>query len=141
MFAIWKAVLDRFSAPETKADEELLEHLLYLAGYIQILNAQTTYLLQRTLTFSTKPRHFHFLVEDLMRLKAEGLAIETAGFLSQVLEGIPLPFYWSQDDKTKFMELVTFLFTNEQKTTANKICNMVSIQGHQFLNDVYRKYN
>ncbi|GEM_PF-3555270 len=85
--------------------------------------------------------HWHSLIEDLLTISETATSNEAAANIGRILlaaDGLPLH---TSNESDKLVTLVTYLHENDQKVSANKICDVISRQGNDFLRYVYKKYN
>jgi hypothetical protein len=119
-----------------------LASLTLLLTYAHKLDIQITELILNSTPFIDNHIGIEELLENLDKLKNKGDYIETANYISQIINSLNLRnYYLGEEEKALLSRIVVFLFENEQKGQAGAICNRLSQSGYDFLDKVFLQYS
>lgn len=118
-----------------KEDEEILSELSMLTVFLSKIDSKNCEWLKFSALYATNI-NISFFIEYLNILKDKGNSVDYLGniFLKILEKNTPT---FRQED---IVSIVEFLYTEKKKEQANEICNTYAERGHNFLEDVYRKY-
>ena len=139
--SIWKIVSEKFQNVSGEAQQEVMCSLIHLMGFLPALDPATIELIKQSAPLAEKRRYHHELFEELIRLKRQGNPSETAGHIAAILDTMPFKQYLYESEEGPILELIQFLYANNQKAIANNICNKVAINGQDFLKMTYQTNN
>lgn len=135
---LWKYLSNKY---EKSINEKELENLGLLTNWLvfaKCLNEDYTTLLIKSSKYVDINYSTHILIENLAKLKNKGKPINTAKCVGDILLSMNFKDYYAEYDKELLRELVLFLFDNQQKSTAEIICNrFASLHQLYFLKDIY----
>ncbi len=138
---LWSYLSNKYQNTQVQEEQNILANLSNLLVFVPVLNETITNLVLISCKFLDKHFHFHFIIENLIKLKFKGNPSETAKYVGQILNSIPFGEFFSSIDNLPITELVTFLYENNQKTIADEFCNKLTKQyGQEFLIEIYNKY-
>ncbi|MDE3212724.1 MAG: hypothetical protein KGM98_05770, partial [Bacteroidota bacterium] len=135
--ALWHLMTSRFENDNSDQGNEIIQKLTHLTEYITILNEETAGLLLKS---ATRAKDYHS-VNDLLEILVKQKSNSNAHLVARILEAIQFSEYMHDDQQNLIRELVIFLFSNGQLEVAGFICNKLTIQGYEFLKDVYFQFN
>ncbi|WP_028788075.1 PIN domain-containing protein [Terrimonas ferruginea] len=141
ILSVWQLVHERFSTPDTEDEKTTVAALAKFLPFMATLDDTVTALILDSVTVMSEYYHWHELIEDLLTISETATNNQTAANIGKILlasDGLPLHTSYESE---KLITLVTYLYENGQKATANKICDAISRQGNDFLREVYKKYN
>ena len=139
--SLWQLLTEKYKNPKDEQEKDIVASLVHLLHYFDILGQDETYLVLKSIPFFKPHSHTNDLVEQLERLKANGVAGEVAAFLAEILLAMDFLEYLAGMEQKPILDLVDFLYENGQKEKTNQFCNKISQQGHDFLKDIYKKNN
>ena len=136
---LWDFFVTKYENTEDETEKRILAELSNFLVFATQLNEINTSLLLITLKHSGSHFENHYLIENLVNLKSKGNPQESAIYLGKILISIPFPDFLSSLEDTHIIDLVTFLYENDQKEKALDFCDKLSKQGHEFLIEVHNK--
>jgi hypothetical protein len=134
---LWQLLADSVPNPETAQEKEFISGLVHLIGFFDTLPDKETQLLLRSLSYSVLYNHNYELIGHLNKIKSAG----QAGNLATIVGHLSFDNYLTHLENPPILEIVEFLYQNGQKTAANEFANRIGREGHDFLKDLYKKYN
>lgn len=139
IYDLWNFLTSKYENTEDENEKKILIELSNFLVFTPQLNEFYTSLV--LISCKNSGSHFdtHYLIENLVNLKTKGNPLETAIYLGQILISIPCPDFLSSIENTHIIDLVTFLYENDQKEIALDFCNKLSKHGHEFLIGVHNK--
>lgn len=140
VFNLWNYLVSKYKNTKEQEEQNILSGLAYLLVFVPKLNEKYTDLVLISSGLSGKHFQSHYLIENLIKLSAKGEPAETAKFIGQILNSIPSQNYFSNNDNKHIIDLVTFLYENNQKKIADEFCNKLTKQGHEFLITLHNKF-
>jgi hypothetical protein len=138
---LWEYISNKYQKPKDEEEQKILAKLSNLIIFLPELDEKNTDLILKSIQQIDKVFSTHYLLESLVVLKNKGNPNKIAYLLGQIISAIPFNYYSVDFDKKNIVELVKFLFVNNQKEMANIFCNRLSSQGHDFLTELYRSFN
>lgn len=139
---LWRFLINKYYETYSEEEKSILASLPALVGFANELTEEYTQLIIKSAQFLHPRFTVHKLLKNLVRLKNEGSARKIADSIGLILTSMPLEGRFSDHDNEQInlKELVSFLFENNQKEAAIKICNKIALNGHHFLKEVYDRY-
>ncbi len=138
---LWEYILSIKNKLDNEDNDEKIR-LLNFTVFIDELDNNLTDLIINSVKRIIKNFDAYRFIKELIRLKENGEPIKTAKYIGIILKSILeqkiFPLYMNQDNME---ELVIFLYVNDQKETADYICNTYAENENTFLKDIYNKYN
>ncbi len=141
IYDLWSAIAIRYEDEDGEKETEIMSELLRLLEFVPKLNEQYVALVLKSTRTTNNHFRFHRLLKDLARLKSEGEPATTANHIGQILNSISFDTYLSGATQQPIVDLITFLYENEQKEIADEVCEKVSKGGDNFLVSLYKEYN
>lgn len=140
---LWNYINDTY---KNNSDEESKNVLANLSGlFILFSNLSDTVvdLLIQSIKYLSKYMDLYFIIEKLMKLKDNNLSTDTPKYISTILISSSSLFntYLSESNRITLIELITYLYENNQKNSADFLCDSISKIGYDFLFELYNKYN
>ncbi len=137
---LWKLLSNQFRNPQNEDEEKILATLIDLLPYISELNEDIAKLVKKSCIESNDHPYTYELLKNLNVIKDRGESISTSRNLGEILLTVPFKNYLFSPDEQTMIDLVTFLFENEQVDNAKQICNkLVSLQ-YDFIRPIYDKF-
>ena len=141
IYDLWSAIAIRYEDADSEKETEIMSELLRLLEFVPKLNEQYVALILKSIRTTNDHFRFHRLLKDLTRLKFEGESATTANHIGKILNSISFDTYLSGATQQPIVDLITFLYENEQKEIADEVCEKVSKGGDNFLVSLYKEYN
>jgi hypothetical protein len=141
IFNLWNFLASKYENSKGEEEQKVLGGLSNLIVFVPELNEAYTGLVLKSSGITDKHFHSHYLIENLIKLKDRGTPIETAKYVGVILNSIQFDTYFSSIENKHIIDLVVFLYENGQKKIADEFCNKMTKQGHEFLKEIYNKYN
>ncbi len=137
---LWTFLSLKVESPIDEEEEKVLGSLCLLLVFFSELDDICTQLVLKSTQITRTYIELHFLLENLVRLKQKGNSINTAKHMASILNSISFRNYIS-DKNDSLLDLVVFLFENDQNIAAKDFCNNLFRQGNTFLKELYNKYD
>jgi len=139
---LWTFIVDMYEKPKGEEEERNLGALSDWIVFVSELDEVYTNLILKSCKYAIKSHSTRMLLESLISLKIKGNSIVNAKYIAKILPSLNLQdFYITRHNEDYIKDLVTFLFTHEQKEVAAKFCNKIASTNQQlFLRDIYNKY-
>ena len=137
MLKFWQHLINKYE--HTTEGEQVLPYLSNLLAFASCLNEEYVLLVLKSTNHTNSYFQLDKLAEHLSYLMTLGEAKQTATYIGQILSSITAPRH--TNSKRFLLDIVTFLYENGQKTAADDFCNKMTKQGHEFLIDLYNRYN
>lgn len=134
---LWHLMASRFENDNSDQGDEIIQKLTHLTEYITVLNDETAGLLLKSATRAKDYHSVNDLLEILVRLKSNS----NAHLVARILKAIQFSEYMHDGQQNRIRELVIFLFNSGQSEVAGFICNKLTIQGYEFLKDIYFQFS
>lgn len=137
---LWGTIETKYDGTGDDIERDTFSRLSQLIMYVSVLNNTNTKRITSSACYITRYDHKISVIDNLIRLKDTGESFETASYVSRILESINFDSFISTLDIKKTIDLVNYLYLNEQKDAADKFCNKRAQLGDDFLNETYSKY-
>lgn len=144
IFNLWSYLAIKYECFDEEDERKILAELSKLIVFAPELNEANTSLLLKSICIGDRNFNYHYLFENLIRLRDRGEYSQTARYIGMILNSIQFntyPPYFSEIDSNHTINLVIFLYENGEKEIANEFCNKMTKQGHEFLIELYNEYN
>lgn len=141
IFELWTVLSNKYENTDKEEEEKVLLALSNLLEFAPELNEDYTNLLLKSTKVTGKDYHFYNLVENISKKKDKGEPNVIAKHIGFILNSIKFPHYFSSIDNEHVINLVEFLYQNNQKVAANEFCNNMAKQGCEFLKEVFSNNN
>lgn len=135
ILAFWEYCYSKIKDNE-QAHRTILSDLNLLATFLKKIDSKSKDWLIQSAPYVEERHHAYFFLESLDRL-ADTNPKEVGEVYLAMLEGNALPLY----EESNIKSIVEKIYKEKEKSLANKICDRYSREGHEFLNDLYEKYN
>lgn len=140
VLVLWKTIAQKFENSKTEENRKVLAALSHLIIYIPELNSEYTELLTTSIRNFGRDYDGHRLIEDLVDLKNHGNPKTNAKFLGKILLEMEIKEHFMDLDEENLIDLVTFLFQNQEAESAKIFCNKMAANQYLFLRKVYDEY-
>lgn len=117
-------------------DKKILSELSLLTIFLPEINDENSKWIEKCAPF-VDVDNSSFFIEYLDRLKDKGESVNFIGKIYLEMLKNTTPIFREEHIKS----IVEFLYQKDKKEEADKICNIYSIRGYEFLIDLYDKYN
>ncbi|MHA1737429.1 MAG: PIN domain-containing protein [Candidatus Heimdallarchaeota archaeon] len=141
IFNLWSFLASKYENAKEEEEQKVLAGLSNLLVFVHELNEEFTELVLKSSGITDKHFHSHYLIENLIKLKDRGKPNDTAKYVGVILNSIQFAPYFSTIDNKHIIDLIVFLYENGQMQIADEFCNKMAKQGHEFLKEIYNKYN
>lgn len=141
VFKLWDYLLNKYQDKSSEEVQKVCLSLLNLLSYASELNKSNTELVLKACTYMGTNFYTHFVIQNLIRLLSKGIPSQTANYIGQILMVIQFDSHFTNEDQNAIIELIIFLYENNQKNVANQFCNNQTKIGNEFLRPVYNSYN
>lgn len=138
---LWSFILKRFQEKDNKDANELKASLTGLMVYFKKINEDNVDLIKSSAKFIDNGHYSYDFLEELDRLKEQEEPETTASYIESIISEIPVLRWLSPDDQQRLIDVVIFLYKNDLKDSANKVCNRYSMARVDFLRSTHDKYN
>lgn len=135
ILALWEYCYSKIKDNE-QVHRAILSDLNLLATFLKKIDSKSKDWLIQSAPYVEERHHAYFFLESLDRL-ADTNPKEVGEVYLAMLEGNALPLY----EESNIKSIVEKIYKAKEKSLANKICDRYSREGHEFLNDLYEKYN
>ena len=144
IISFWRKIYERYKGKGEKSflheDKQILSSVSKLAAFLSKIDIEFYEWLMLSAPYVHEGFNSPFFIKCLDELKNKGDSKETAKYIGEIylkmLEKITPDF-----DKKHIRSIVEFLYNAGDKDQANKISNIYGSRGHEFLRDIYEKYN
>lgn len=137
----WLLVDNKFENPTIGEDSEVLGSLFLLAKYIPKLDIIPTDLITKSIKFNNEGFLSYGLIEDLVLQMERGVPEVTAIYIGKILMSMDHQKHFATKHQNGIINLVDFLYGNDQKGVANQYCNSMKKNGHEFLMSTFTSNN
>jgi hypothetical protein len=137
----WKLVDNKFENPTIGEDSEVLGSLFLLARFIPKLDIIPAELITKSIKFNNEDFLSYGLIEDLVLLMGRGVPEVTAIYIGKILMSMNHQKHFATKHQNGIINLVEFLYGNDQKEVANQYCNNMKRNGHEFLMSIFTSNN
>lgn len=134
---LWTLLAIKYENPKNENEQKILTALSNLLALVQVLDEDNTNLVLKSTKFSEEDFYTNRLIENLVKRKDKGEATTTAKYIGIILNSIQFGLHFSFFDNKLIIDLVNFLYNNEQKKLADRFCNNMVRKGYEFLKDTY----
>jgi hypothetical protein len=134
---LWKLLLSKFENVEERRILIELPHLLVFVSKLD--NIYTELLLKSTIYFDNYFQ-VHILIENLVKLRNNGIPEQTSEHISKVLNSIQRFEYFLDEDEQNIIDLITYIYKYGNKSAADDICNKIAQNGNDFILPFYNSY-
>lgn len=140
----WKTVYRRYQFKDAeeldKNDKLLLSKLSKLTVFLYEIDDDNFQWLLQVALYAKEDFSSPFFIEYLDRLKNSGDKAKTAGYIGTVFLTM-LDHFTPDYDEAHIRSIIEFIYQAGLKEKAKTICNIYGSRGHEFLRDIYEKYN
>lgn len=137
---IWKKILERVNKDSFPEREDLLENLLSFTDYFDHLTVENVSLILQSLSSAKDYHSLNDILATLARLRNNTTDTEAPRFIASILEKFEAPQYLHDEHQKLLKDLIIYLFENGESDVASYLCNKLTIQGYDFLREVFYKY-
>lgn len=117
-------------------DKEILSSLSLLVAFIDKIDSENIDWIKLSACYANIDYKSPFFIEYLEKLKDK----DSKGYVGEILLEM-LEYFTPECDREHIKSIVTYFYENNFNEYANKICNIYGSKGHEFLHDIYDKYN
>lgn len=144
VISFWKWLYERLSdkaADEYSREEKsLLSNISRLVAFLPQIDDENSKWLAQALPFANVNHHAYSVIEELDGLKDKGEPLVSANLIGALYLTM-LDSFTPDYDQDHICSIVTFLYENNNKEAADKICNIYGARGLPFLRDIYERHN
>ncbi len=142
VFKLWDYLSNKYEEPKNEEEQKILVSLLGLIVFVPQLDEKHTDLVLKSCQVLENHNNLSNIIKNLIKQKNKGLPIETAKYIGEILDIVSFKNYLdNDDDDNNIIELMIYLYENNQKAIADKFCNEFVKMGFEFLKQIYNKYN
>lgn len=134
IFTLWKTINLAVKQIKDKNDLKQLRSIIYLSDVIEKLDNENISLIEDNLNmFGDDMINIH-LLNSILRWTENS----SPELIARLLGKLKLGYIY---DKEIIIKLVEYLYLNNETKTANQISTKLAIDGYDFINPLYQKYN
>ncbi|MEG8945624.1 hypothetical protein [Rosettibacter firmus] len=121
-------------------DKQILSAISELALFLPQIDEKSFKWLKLSARYVNESYVSPFFIEYLEKLKDKGDNKQTAKYIGEIfLEMLKNFTPWYKEEH--ILSIVEFLYSSNESKYANEICNEYAKKGHEFLKEIYNKYN
>ncbi|MDP3929210.1 MAG: hypothetical protein Q8R57_09320 [Bacteroidota bacterium] len=136
---IWILLANKYENSETEEAQKVLSSLSNFLSLFSTLDETVSNLVLKSIKNLKTNYQYHNFLEILYNKREKGNPIDMAKYIAIILNNIQFSNYFSSNDKDLIIDLVSFLYKNNQKSIANEFCNKMMKLGNDFLRDIFNE--
>lgn len=138
---LWEYLSEKYGASDTKAGKDIMGGLLSWLVFIPKLDATFVALVLKSISHVQELYFIDDLINELIEIKNKDNTKDAADHIAKILIAIKFNRHFVAYQDENLLQLIEFLYENEQKTVADKICNYIGETGNDFSKELYNRYN